>query len=405
MTDKKSVLVLPSWYATPEAPTSGSFFREQTLLMEDLSIGNFHWDMEVITTEKEWISKRRHLYYRLLPSKIPAVAKEQHCHPPEGKVIHYPFCKYISDAENLQQETEEIIRYLKTKNRLPDIIHAHSTLKGGILAYHIAKVLNIPYIITEHMNPFLLHKYTDFWKTEIGASLENANAVLVVSEHQRQQLLLHQINCNPVVVGNLVDDGRFIPVPPIDKAETHYLIITYYPNFIKDMDTLFDMLVLLKEENQLEKKQFTIVGGGEKQGTYEKNYYQQRISSLELTPWVKVVPSANRDEIARLIQQTDALISTSIAETFGVAICEAMLCGKPAITTLNGGINDYVSPDNSITVPIRNPAALKNAVLQFEKEKNRFDPKKIRDSIARKYGQKAFRQTMENIYAKLLPIT
>lgn len=401
--ENTNILILPSWYGTEQAPTSGSFFQEQSLLMEDKHLSENKWAIFVLTTEKIWISKQRELYYRYFPNKKPSVFSPQFLKNPAGFVVHYPFCKYSSDAENLDAELKAILAYYQLHpDQKPALIHAHSTLKGGILARLLAKHWDIPYLITEHMNPFLLHGYTDFWKKEIIQALEEASAVLAVSEHQRQHLLMHEINCNPISVGNLVDDARFTLVDQQKKEKIHFLIVTFYPNFIKDMDTFFEAIQILKSENKQNRFEFTVVGGGEIAGEYDTNYYQNKIEQLGVSDFVKVIPKASRAEMPRLMQEADALISTSIAESFGVAICEAMLCGKPVISTKNGGINDYGNTKNAILIPIKSPIDLVHAILNFEAKKADFDPAEIRESIVSKYGRKAFRARIDQIYLQQL---
>jgi glycosyltransferase involved in cell wall biosynthesis len=401
---KKKVLILPSWYPNIDSPTSGSFFHEQSLLLETDGLGFVPWDVQVLTTEKEWISLQRNWLYKLFPKKIPNRYSPQFLRPPKGVVIAYPFCKFSSDEDNLRQEINAILRYFEMfPNQKPDLIHAHCALKGGVIACYLAKKWNIPYIVTEHFSPFNLHNYSVFWKKEIVLCLEEANAVLAVSEHQRQHILMHEINCNPIVTGNLVDDQRFVLQEKVEHSPlTHFLIVTFYPNFIKDMDTFFAALEGLKLSNQLTNKYFTIVGGGELSGALEENYYEKKIKQLQIEDTVTVVPIANRSEIVRLMQETDVLISTSIAESFGVAICEALLSGKPVISTLNGGVNDFLTDQNSIRIPIKNPDALQNAILQMVSELNTFQPNSLRAGIVENYGRKVFRKRMDEIYFKTL---
>ena len=56
MNCKTKILILPSWYATPEAPTSGSFFKEQAELMLP------EYDVKVLVSSKRWISPRRFFF-------------------------------------------------------------------------------------------------------------------------------------------------------------------------------------------------------------------------------------------------------------------------------------------------------------------------------------------------------
>ncbi len=401
---KKKILILPSWYITSESPTSGSFFHEQSLLLENSELGIQSLDVQVITTEKEWISRQKSWFYKLFPSKIPNRFRQQFLSPPKGVVVAFPFCKYLTDEQNLQQEIEAVLRYFQQfPERKPDLIHAHCALKGGVIARYLSKKWGIPYLLTEHLNPFLLHSYSSYWKNEIIASIEEANTVLAVSEHQRQQLLMHELKCNPIVTGNLVDDKRFLLSKKKEYSSfTNFLIVTFYPNFIKDMETFFSALEGLKQKRKLINLNFTIVGGGELSGLNEKNYYQNKIKELNIEAIVTVVPKANREEMVCLMEKTDVLISTSIAESFGVAICEALLCGKPIISTLNGGVNDFLTDQNSIRIPIKNPKALENAIVQMSERLDSFDPDSLRAGIIEKYGRKAFRERMDGIYKQIL---
>jgi glycosyltransferase involved in cell wall biosynthesis len=320
-----------------------------------------------------------------------------------GKTINYPFCKFLSDKENLQEEVSALVHFLKEeKNKngfYPDLIHAHCSLKGGILAMEIKKYMGIPYIISEHLNPFLLHHYSDFWKEKIKESFEHANTVLAVSEHQRQQILMHEFRCNPISTGNLVDDAHFtIDNDKREQEKLKGLIVTYYPNFIKDMDTFFEAMQLLKKQGIHNQFNLTIVGGGELKGELQENFYHEKIKELDLSEFVSVIPKASRTEMVNLMQSSDFLISTSIAETFGVAICEAMLCGKPVISTKNGGVNDYATEENCILIPIRDPHALRDAMLKLNQNYAKYDPQKIRNSISSKFGRVAFYERIKNIY-------
>ena len=393
------VYIFPSWYASKEAPTSGSFFREQSILMEN------DYDIHVIVGEKKWISKQRFLYNKFSRTKtISTVPLE--IVPPQGVKIQYPFCKFMSEEENYKAQLRCYINYIENKQKetghYPNLLHAHTTFTGGILAVDLGEYFNIQTIITEH-NPFLLHNYSDFWKSKIIYALENANRVLAVSEHQRQNILMHGIRCNPITVGNLVDDERFFIKNKTEKdTKIKLLIVTYYPNFIKDMETFFKAMVILKNNKTADKIDVTIVGGGELSGEYKSNYYVEKIHALGLESFIKVNPTASRDEMVVLMQETDALISSSVAESFGVAICEAMLCGKPIVTTASGGINDTVDNQCGIVVKIHDPIALAEGIEKLITTIHTYNPNVIREKIVKKFGQNAFRLKITNIYNKCL---
>lgn len=395
MPAKKHILVMPSWYATAQWPTNGSFFREQSLLMAD------DFDITVSVSKKFWISRQRFLFHKWFkrPHTLPTEPLE--IQPPAGHTVLYPFCKFATDEENLQAEIEAHVAYITTqfKDCPPALIHAHSAHTAGVVAHGISQKLGIPFVITEHFNPFLLSQFPPFWQDKIRGALENAHGVLAVSEHQRQNILMNGIHCNPITVGNLTNDELFtIPAQRPESAKTRLLIVTYYPNFIKDMDTFFAAMGMLRDAGRHQNLECTIVGGGELSGTYGQNHYTEIIQKNGWQDFLKVVPSANRQEMVTLMQQTDALVSSSIAESFGVAICEAMLCGKPVITTANGGVNDFTDHTNSIRVRVHDPRALADGILEFLDKKHTFNPDTIRRPIVEKYGHEAFKKRIAEVY-------
>ena len=390
------ILIIPSWYATKEKPNVGSFFREQSQLMCS------KYDVSILFLEKNWISWRRYYFERYFKSTVNKLFPLQ-ITPPSGNILRYNFIKLFSKSKNhkiLLKEIEIGFQQYIAKNGNPDIIHAHCSFMGGIVAAHLSKVFKIPYIISEHYNPFILNEFDAFFISAIINALENANKVLAVSHHQRQNILMNRINCNPIVVGNLVDDDRFIIA---DKKEStsvvQLLIVTFYPNFIKDMDTFFNALELLVSRNI--KFNATIIGG-KSGGELNENYYTEEVEKRGLKKYCTIIPEADRDEMVYFMQQTDIFISTSIAESFGVAICEAMLCGKPVISTKNGGVNDFITEYNGKLVDIKDPIQLAEAIVELSSNLEKYPPEKIRNSIVEKFGKKAFFERIDKIYQSVI---
>ncbi len=50
------------------------------------------------------------------------------------------------------------------------------------------------------------------------------------------------------------------------------------------------------------------------------------------------------------LSSADVFICTSISETFGIAIREALMCGVPVISTKNGGAEDIINYKNGFLV-------------------------------------------------------
>lgn len=73
---------------------------------------------------------------------------------------------------------------------------------------------------------------------------------------------------------------------------------------------------------------------------------------------------ASRDELARHIAAADVSFSVCPAETFGLAVLEALACGTPVLTANRGGAFELVDATSGISAP-PDPALLADAVEEL----------------------------------------
>lgn len=88
------------------------------------------------------------------------------------------------------------------------------------------------------------------------------------------------------------------------------------------------------------------------------------ISSLKLSD--RVVFTGFRDDMPKVMNGIDILVSASTAEPFGRTLIEAMACAKPVIATNSGGAPEIVEDgfNGFLTTP-NDPASLANAILRI----------------------------------------
>lgn len=396
---KKSILIIPSWYPSLDSPSGGTFFLEQSLIMSE----DFH--ITILAMERN-VCSITNFFRSFLFIKNP---KKSNIHKLNTYYVSLPYCHKLSSKLNylaLKKAYNKAIKILcKQQTFRIDLIHAHAVFMGGVAAYELSKKLGVKYIITEHFSPFSLDfMHSIVWKQKMKTALEGCCKLLAVSNFMRQQLLMQNISCNPIVVGNFVNDNLFI-IPQKEcytgKGVFKMLNVAYYPGFIKDLDNLFQALVLVRKKHQ--QIQMTIVGGGEPNGGYtSNNKIHLMVKRYNLEDIIIVVGSATRQEMSALMQECDVYVSSSIAESFGVCLCEAMLCGKPVVLTNNGGSNDFVTSENSILVDIHDPKQLSMGILEIMKNYSSYNSKTIRDSIKDKYGKNIFKKKLGEIYNDIL---
>ena len=389
----KSILIIPSWYKSADSPSAGSFFEEQAKLMAKA------YEICIYVMERIFVEVTDDF-----PEERP---KRSEVMP--GLCLYrlkFPQSHNLSPEDNLKQQIlygkKGFEFLLKDRGRGFNLIHAQATFPAGIIARHISILFKMPYIVTEHFGPFnpdFLHSL--FAKNEMKQALECANMVLSVSYHLRQQILMQNIHCDPIVVGNMVDDELFCINSKPSDSTLKLLCVAYYPGYIKDMDNLFSALSLLKDRHL--GFHMILIGGGEPQGgNMGKNLLFDLKEKYNFGDEISIIGSCSRTQMKEYMQSCDFYISSSIAETFGVCICEAMLCGKPVVLTNNGGSADFVNPRNSITVEIHDPKQLADAIIMMVNTRLEYDSFYIRNHIVKKYGKQAFFKRLSTIYNNVL---
>lgn len=102
-----------------------------------------------------------------------------------------------------------------------------------------------------------------------------------------------------------------------------------------------------------------IIGDGE-----ERKNLELKIQALGLGRHVTLLGKQN-DPMGHMAKW-DLLVSSSIAETFGIVILEAFVCGLPVVATAVGGVKDVIKDrKHGLLVPSSNPKALANGIVEL----------------------------------------
>ncbi len=379
------ILLIPSWYPTEKNKITGSFFQEQAALMVEHG-----YDIEILYLPNKKINKSSAFWFivkNLINGQFYKYIKLQPAAP--RRLLEMVFV--LTDWLKLFlkcQEYNASYETLLSGNWEPDLIHAQSIVDGGIIAYFLGKKYNKPYAVIEH-NVFLLHTLAPYKQRLVLQVLKEARKVGVVSEHQKKMVLMHQPHCAPVVIWNYANEEIF--TLKRNTTEPFTIITVTYSAPIKDYLTF---LFTLKELKNLghdfrfiivgidltikEIKTFVMESGLDKVGTF--------------------IPSLGRGEIGAMYHKSDIFVSTSIAETFGVAAREAMLCGLPVVTTACGGIEDSITENTGITVPIRDYQKLADAIIEIMNKERIYSPVDIRNFVINQCGKSAFVEKMKTFY-------
>ncbi|MDQ3112247.1 MAG: glycosyltransferase [Bacteroidota bacterium] len=392
------VLIIPSWYPNKDNAMAGSFFHEQaTLLFE-----NGH-DIKILFGKLKAVSRLSHLKKKLKGkfSKKGIILNTEYLiqHP---VAFSFDVCvadhwgdesKYYGLCHEYRQAFAELI----SGGWKPDLIHAQSTVDAGIVAAYLSEVFKIPFVIIEHQL-FLLNQYSQFKQERIVNALQRAAKVGAVSNHQKRCLLMNNIKCNPIVIWNFVDETKFNFVKKVTGSKFRIMTIAY-PSYIKDMETFFKSMKLFTELSDGE-DEIIVVGNSLNKHSEKANPFdfEKMANKYGVFSKCTFIPDITRDKVAGLMNSVDVFISTSIAETFGVAVREAMLSGVPVVVTASGGVEDSVNEQTGIKTEIGDAEGIAQSVLKIKTGQVKFEPASLRNLVISQSGRSAFLKTMNSFY-------
>jgi len=415
---KYKILMLPSWYPTKEDPVAGSFFKEQAQALAQ------YFDFFVALVTFPSFSFRSFLRQSLRRARISIDAStrlvpEIHCvaysHMPE-RILRFFIRRdcfkgtVLKKAERLIEDHYDDRRcrtYLKVYRLLerdygfkPDLIYAMTAQTNGVEAYSLAKAIGTPVILAEHVPfPFPGSMVT----AKVRMAIERCASILSVSNHLSRLILMQRIDCNPIVVGNMIDENRF-PLKQTKKAgksSMNVLFVGAY-SFFKDYDTFFKAMAHLRTISG-SSFSITIVGYDVSKGySMGEQKFMDHLNRYNLADICELVSKVSRNDMARYYQKSDLLVSTSIQETFGVACIEAMASGLPVFATKSGGVEDFIDDSCGRLFDLKDYRSLAESINDFFEKRTVFDSMDIRNKIVGRYGINAFTDRISKIFTEAI---
>ena len=281
----------------------------------------------------------------------------------------------------------------------PDIIHANVAYPVGLVALLAARKHKIHVILTEHSpieqmrleNPvYKLIRSFVYNKMErnICVSINLMNRLKVIFPKANYEVIYNgAINPNTIVNDNLSyrREGMINCV----------IVANFYNKEIKGYQYLLPAIHILKEQG------VNIVLHICGSGTYE-SYYRKMAKEINIEDSCIFYGQCDRKKVYSIISQMDFCISSSIFESAGVFIEEAMMLGKPVIVTKSGGSDSLVKDFTAIVVEHSSTNALVAGLKQMIKQYMMFDKKKISEYALNNFDISIITKKYVELYKAIL---
>ena len=308
--------------------------------------------------------------------------------PPSGTTNHIGWLKAGKALWN----------YYCSKEGKPDIIHAHNAVYGGMLAKLISEKSGVPYVVTEHSS-FVARKLEAVsLYPAIEQAYRKAASLFVVSPFLGEKLDgLFASKLRWEVMPNVLDpEVEEAAMPQEPKAGSSFVFVTIGSLIpIKrqsDLIAAFHLQFAGMKEVQLK-----IAGDGEL-----KSKLEEQIISLGLTEQVVLLDRIDRQDVIRLIDDSDCLVLCSEFETFGVVLIEALSRGKPVVATACGGPDSIVQPGNGLLCKVGDVGELAASMDKLRTNYAVYDGSVIRREALALYGSAQFGEQLKKKYGDIL---
>ena len=282
----------------------------------------------------------------------------------------------------------QLIRRVK-----PHIVHTH-TAKAGSLGRLAARLAGVPVIVHTY-HGHVLSGYFSPWKSTLFTWIERGLArvsdrLIAVSEAVRQDLLALKIGRPETVT--VVPLG--LDLSPFLRSEALRGRLRRELGIGRDVPLvgIVARLVPIKRHEdflaaaslvskRIPSARFLVIGDGERRD--ELSRLSDRLGLQEGVTFL-----GWRSDLDSIYADLDLVLLTSENEGSPVSLIEAMAAARPVVATRVGGVPDLVEHGVSgLTVPLRNPEAIADAVVELLNDPER---RRVMGEAGRKRVHPAF---------------
>lgn len=247
------------------------------------------------------------------------------------------------------------------KEREIDIVHAHLARDYPLAALAVNRRQSARLIFTRHVLFPLnwLHRVT----------FVRAARVIAVSEAVAKSLRAQRL-CPPekiVCIKNGIDLDRFRQGADetLTAISSKVATGTYRVGMLGEISLLKGQELFIRAAALLAERfpsaQFLIAGEDVSRDGATRRRVVDLINNHNLTDRVQIVGRV--ENAATYLSSLDVFVSASHAESFGLAIVEALACGAPVVSTATAGATEIIKDGvNGLIVPIDDAPAIAEAI-------------------------------------------
>lgn len=379
------VLCLPSFYPTAHLPQNGTFFRTQFEVLARQGVTTGVAYLERLGLRRD-LSLSNLSGYRFQP----VYSQEGLLHVVRRKGWYLFGGAQLAGLMTSHFTALAVGDYIRRYGR-PDLLHAHQAQWAGVAACLASRWFGIPYLVTEHSHYLLTGELPRSVLPMIITAYAHAARVIAVSHVLADVIASFGIIDTLQIIPNGVDENFFtLPTAPPRHDYFQFISIGRLVT-----EKRFDLLLraFARLIRHVPYARLLIVGDG-------PEYANLLALRDELSLSVTFTGSLHAQAVRDALQSSDALVSCSDVETFGIVLLEAMACGVPVIATRSGGPKDIVTEQSGLLVPPQDVTALADAMRQMCY--TRYTREAVRQYAVERFGYAQIAARILHLYEEVM---
>jgi glycosyltransferase involved in cell wall biosynthesis len=283
----------------------------------------------------------------------------------------------------------------------PDVIHAHFAVPTGVLAFLLARLSGIPYVLTAHLGdvPGGVPQKTDRWFRLVYPFTppiwRGAAKVVAVSTYTRDIALNHYSVPIHVIPNGVSLSGRALASRMLGEPPRLIFAGRFQPQ--KNLPFLVDVLSRVVDVPWI----CSLIGDGPSRLVVEA-----KIRDLDLGGRIRLEGWLTSEQVWRSLGESDVLVMPSLSEGLPVVGVQALAQGLAIVANRAGGLVDLVEDGvNGRLCDIDDDKCFETSLRWCLHDRDRLQRmKEASASMAGRYDINNVVLEYENVYAKAVQV-
>lgn len=287
---------------------------------------------------------------------------------------------------------KQVIKAIQKSGVKIDVIYSHY-LFNSYYAVHFLKDIHAPIVAIEHWSKLNKSPLPDSIRKMAEETYPHVQQVITVAR-SLQEKLAQLFGIKARVVYNLVGD-EFHYYETTAHNDKVCFITTGSLVYRKGFDLLPKAFALA--DLPKDKWQMLLIGEGE-----EHKKLQRQIDEAGYHDNILLAGKKGKEEIARLLNQSDVFVLPSRNENFSVAVLEALACGLPVVAGICGGIRECIDEKNGLLFEVDDVEGLAKCLKYMYEHHQNYDRKAIAADCQARFSSEVIARQLTEIFEEVV---